>query len=120
MISSEINEAEARGLAERWAKNVAHDGGVVDGLNGHERAALLGWVRREMEMEVERRRADYIVGTPPTPEEIGRRRDYSHDREALADHVGSLLGGSFAKGDGSKGTSLAWTLCELATVGRWV
>lgn len=32
-----------RELAQRWARNVAHDGGVVDGLDGRQRERLYAW-----------------------------------------------------------------------------
>jgi hypothetical protein len=36
-----------------------------------------------------------------------------NDRAALTDHIGGLLGGAFAKGDG-KATAVAWALCDAA------
>lgn len=98
-----------RGLAKRWAFWHTGDPNMErqarhGPLSEVELAALLGWVRREAEREVERRRASYGVGSPPSLEEIGRRRYYANDREALVQHIAYALWG------GKEDTSGVWTI----------
>lgn len=82
-----------RGLADRWALGVTLATIVCgDRLDDHERDALLGWVRREMAREADVRRTMFLVGSPPSLEEIGERRRHAFDSEALARHVAQLLG----------------------------
>jgi hypothetical protein len=83
------------------------------GEDSPQRIALLEWTHREMSREVARRRHSFLVGDQPTLEEIGRRRDYAYDSEALAHHVAQLLGGPFTE-DPHGEHGLAWTLCEAA------
>lgn len=108
-------------------------------LDGYERDALLGWVRREMAREVARRRvireatenqrrwcgfvpyadgddtaARSLLAAGMLREEWLESEDESaEDREALAHHIAQLLGGPFTE-DPHGQHGLAWTLCETA------
>lgn len=107
-----------RGLARRWVAELAIASMEVEAtdeqvqlvckhepLNDYERDALLGWVRRRMEREVERRAAHArqwsVMGLDP------------YDREALAHAVMLDLGEPFTS-DPHGEHGLAWSLCETA------
>jgi hypothetical protein len=101
------------GLADRWVElcgaefAIDDETGDILQLSAYERAALLGWVRREMAREVERRTMAAYVGAY-------ERRAYAPlGRDALAHHIAQVLGGAFVEDlHGEHG--LAWTLCEEA------
>jgi hypothetical protein len=93
-----------RGLAERWASVQPVDleecveyvyAGVLD---IYEREALLGWVRRRMVSAT----LEVLVDSE------------AEGQEWMVDAVGCALGRPFAKGDGTKATAWAWSLCEVA------
>lgn len=79
-------------------------GPLIVPLADHERDALMGWVRREMEREVERRSAGQVGDDEPP---------FAWDREAIAHRIMQALGAPFTE-DTRGEHGLAWTLCEAA------
>lgn len=96
-----------------WAR--AH--AVRQPLTDDELDDLLRWVHREMAREVERRAALRREHAASVYGWVGARElwdgENDNDREALTDHIGGLLGGAFANGDG-KATAVAWALYDAA------
>ena len=119
-----------RGLADRWASGraaaleamgVHGDGATEQSLlewafqdDEHGGEALLGWVRRELERETDRRCARRCKSLDLGPDWSGRV-DWDSDRLALAYHVGQTLGGAL------EDPNLALHLCAAAAdrFGGW-
>lgn len=128
-----------RGLAARWAayedasmlvRDEASEMGwsVAVELSDAELAELLGWVRAEMEREVDRRAAacshahahcDTVicrrdVHERPPCDACGDDGLADDDREALAHAIMTKLGWETLGGDPHGEHGLAWLLCEAA------
>ena len=107
-----------RVLADRWAAHERNRVAFLDDypapLDDHEREALLGWVRRELERETDRRCARRCKSLDLGPDWSGRV-DWDSDRLALAYHVGQTLGGAL------EDPNLAVHLCAAAAdrFGGW-
>lgn len=107
-----------RDLAARWACGETPGGcGALPPecqgpLDAYESDALLGWVRRRMAREVDRRE---VRRCWPDHVEPGCQWDglADDDREALAHAVAHDLGGDFTT-DPHGEHGLAWTLCEAS------
>lgn len=96
-------DAPFRVLAQRWLAEETPSLGDPWGarlFTDEDRERLFAWVRARVN--------EYLADCQSS---VGREREF------IADHTGSLLQGPFAKGNGTKGTALAWDLCEAA--GCW-
>ena len=88
-------------------------GSAAKTLDNYEREALLGWVRRRMERERERRydAAFDDVDAAMSMEECER---FAADRESLAHDVMTALGWETLGSDPAGEHGIGWTLCEAA------